>query len=183
MNTCEGVKLADTFFVCCSQNAENMGFVNKNFLSQLKPGVLIVNVARVSQFKHLFFSYFIVCICRLFFHQRLVKFGSWNTSIVRHWKCTIYIYFHSFYCSCTGWHGKLRRCLRRSSFRHCRRSRHRCLFPRAFSFRCTHIIPSERGRHSAHCWCDGSELSEHGRESSGKCRTDYVRRSAGRCSE
>uniref|UniRef100_A0A7S3M4X6 D-isomer specific 2-hydroxyacid dehydrogenase NAD-binding domain-containing protein n=1 Tax=Spumella elongata TaxID=89044 RepID=A0A7S3M4X6_9STRA len=46
MSFYEGVKLADTFFVCCSQNAENMGFVNKNFIAQLKPGVLIVNVAR-----------------------------------------------------------------------------------------------------------------------------------------
>eukprot|EP01032_Pedospumella_encystans_P013691 gene13691-15746_t len=28
------------------QNADNMGFVNKDFIAQLKPGVLIVNVAR-----------------------------------------------------------------------------------------------------------------------------------------
>ena len=58
MSSCEGVKLADTFFVCCSQNAENMGFVNKDFIAQLKPGVLIVNVARVSQERYLL----VVCL-------------------------------------------------------------------------------------------------------------------------
>lgn len=39
---------ADLFFVCCSQNADNMGFFNSTLVQSLKPGVLIVNVARVS---------------------------------------------------------------------------------------------------------------------------------------
>ena len=59
MSSYEGVKLADTFFVCCSQNAENMGFVNKDFIAQLKPGVLIVNVARVSQAR-----YILLCVAQ-----------------------------------------------------------------------------------------------------------------------
>ena len=47
MSSFAGVKRADSFFVCCSQNADNMGFVNKAFILNLKPGVIIVNVARV----------------------------------------------------------------------------------------------------------------------------------------
>jgi len=47
MSSFAGVKQADSFFVCCSQNADNMGFVNKAFIAKLKPGVIIVNVARV----------------------------------------------------------------------------------------------------------------------------------------
>lgn len=48
MATTLEVRSADVLYVCCSQNAENMGFVNKAFLSGLKPGVMLVNVARVS---------------------------------------------------------------------------------------------------------------------------------------
>jgi len=38
----------DILFLCCSQNANNIGLVNKNFLSHLTRDVYIVNVARVS---------------------------------------------------------------------------------------------------------------------------------------
>ncbi len=37
---------SDIIFLCCSQNNENFGMVNKNFISYLKPGSIIVNVAR-----------------------------------------------------------------------------------------------------------------------------------------
>lgn len=42
------VSEADLLFVCCNQNADNIGMVNKEFLSKLKTGVVIINVARVS---------------------------------------------------------------------------------------------------------------------------------------
>ena len=38
---------ADVLFLCCSQNRDNVGMVNEEFLSKLKPGCIIVNVARV----------------------------------------------------------------------------------------------------------------------------------------
>jgi phosphoglycerate dehydrogenase-like enzyme len=44
---------ADIVFVCCTQNAATVGLVNKEFISYLKAGAVIVNVARVS------WSYFI----------------------------------------------------------------------------------------------------------------------------
>ena len=36
----------DVIFLCCSQNPDNVGMVNKAFLSHCKPGVVIVNVSR-----------------------------------------------------------------------------------------------------------------------------------------
>ena len=48
MATTPGVKDASVIFLCCAQNAENMGFVNNQFISQLKPGAFLVNIARVS---------------------------------------------------------------------------------------------------------------------------------------
>ena len=48
MATTPGVKEADVVFICCSQNKDNIGFVNNEFISQLKPGVFLVNIARVS---------------------------------------------------------------------------------------------------------------------------------------
>lgn len=41
----------DIVFLCCSQNASNIGLVNKTFLDSLKPKSIVVNVARVSQKK------------------------------------------------------------------------------------------------------------------------------------
>ena len=38
---------ADIVFICCSQNTSNMKMVDKTFLSSLKDGAVIVNVARV----------------------------------------------------------------------------------------------------------------------------------------
>ena len=38
----------DIIFLCCSQNKENIGFVNKTLISKLKPNCIIINVARVS---------------------------------------------------------------------------------------------------------------------------------------
>ena len=38
---------ADIVFVCCTQNATTVGLVNKEFISYLKEGAVIVNVARV----------------------------------------------------------------------------------------------------------------------------------------
>lgn len=49
ITTTAEVRQADLLYVCCSQNADNMGFVNKAFLSALKPGVVLINVARVSE--------------------------------------------------------------------------------------------------------------------------------------
>ena len=40
----------DILFVCCSQNSSNMGFVNKSFISHLKDGAIIINIARVSAY-------------------------------------------------------------------------------------------------------------------------------------
>ena len=48
MATTPGVKDASVIFLCCAQNAENMGFVNNQFIAQLKPGAFLVNIARVS---------------------------------------------------------------------------------------------------------------------------------------
>jgi len=39
---------ADLIFMCCNQNSDTFGIVNKKFLSQVKQGTYIVNVARVS---------------------------------------------------------------------------------------------------------------------------------------
>ena len=39
--------IADVLFLCCSQNRDNIGMVNAEFISKLKPGCIIVNVARV----------------------------------------------------------------------------------------------------------------------------------------
>ena len=39
-------KDADIVFICCSQNSSNIGMVNKEFLSHLKPGAILINVAR-----------------------------------------------------------------------------------------------------------------------------------------
>ena len=38
----------DIVFLCCSQNAENFVMIDAHFLSKLKPGCIIINVARVS---------------------------------------------------------------------------------------------------------------------------------------
>jgi lactate dehydrogenase-like 2-hydroxyacid dehydrogenase len=48
MATTAAVRESSVLFLCCSQNAENMGFVDREFLQLLRPGVMIVNVARVS---------------------------------------------------------------------------------------------------------------------------------------
>ena len=40
--------IADVLFLCCSQNRDNIGMVNEEFISKLKPGCILVNVARVS---------------------------------------------------------------------------------------------------------------------------------------
>jgi lactate dehydrogenase-like 2-hydroxyacid dehydrogenase len=48
--TSGSVRGADILFVCCSQNADNVGMVNSAFLQHLRPGLLIVNVARVSTY-------------------------------------------------------------------------------------------------------------------------------------
>ena len=37
---------ADVVFLCCSQSAENLGLVDAAFLSRLKRGCLLVNIAR-----------------------------------------------------------------------------------------------------------------------------------------
>ena len=52
MATTPGVKEADLVYICCSQNKDNIGLVNKQFIELLKPGVLVVNVARVSTLYH-----------------------------------------------------------------------------------------------------------------------------------
>ena len=39
-------KDADVVFICCSQNKDNVGLVNRAFIAHLKPGAVIVNVAR-----------------------------------------------------------------------------------------------------------------------------------------
>eukprot|EP01038_Epipyxis_sp_PR26KG_P008169 gene8169-11054_t len=36
----------DILFLCCSQNKDNIGFVNRDFINKLKTGCIIVNVAR-----------------------------------------------------------------------------------------------------------------------------------------
>ena len=36
----------DIIFLCCSQNKDNIGVVNKTFLSHFKPGVILINIAR-----------------------------------------------------------------------------------------------------------------------------------------
>jgi phosphoglycerate dehydrogenase-like enzyme len=36
----------DIVFICCSQNASNIGLVDRQFIAALKPGAVIVNVAR-----------------------------------------------------------------------------------------------------------------------------------------
>jgi lactate dehydrogenase-like 2-hydroxyacid dehydrogenase len=48
MASTAAVRDASVLYLCCSQNAENMGFVDRGFLQLLRPGVIIVNVARVS---------------------------------------------------------------------------------------------------------------------------------------
>ena len=39
-------KDADVVFICCSQNSSNIGLVNQEFISHLKPGAILINVAR-----------------------------------------------------------------------------------------------------------------------------------------
>ena len=46
----ERARTADLVFLCCSQNKDNFGMVDQAFISGLKPGVLVVNVARVRGF-------------------------------------------------------------------------------------------------------------------------------------
>lgn len=40
------IKDKDIIFLCCSQNKENMGLVNNSFMTQMKRGAIIVNIAR-----------------------------------------------------------------------------------------------------------------------------------------
>jgi phosphoglycerate dehydrogenase-like enzyme len=44
-------KEVDLLFLCCNQNEENVGMINEYFISKLKHGCLIINVARVILFK------------------------------------------------------------------------------------------------------------------------------------
>lgn len=37
---------ADILFLCCNQRASNIGMLNREFISMLKPGIIIINVAR-----------------------------------------------------------------------------------------------------------------------------------------
>ena len=39
-------KDADVVFICCAQNSGNVGLVDSAFIAQLKPGAVVVNVAR-----------------------------------------------------------------------------------------------------------------------------------------
>lgn len=43
---------ADIVFICCSQNASNIGLVDKEFIAALKPGAVIINVARGELFNY-----------------------------------------------------------------------------------------------------------------------------------
>jgi lactate dehydrogenase-like 2-hydroxyacid dehydrogenase len=40
--------LTEQIFICCTQNKDNLGFVNKSFLKKFRNSVNIINIARVS---------------------------------------------------------------------------------------------------------------------------------------
>lgn len=40
------IKDKDIIFLCCSQNKDNMGLVNNSFMSQMKRGAIVINIAR-----------------------------------------------------------------------------------------------------------------------------------------
>ena len=46
-NYIEYAKYTDICFICCSQNSDNLGMVNREFIYSLRKGAVIVNVARV----------------------------------------------------------------------------------------------------------------------------------------
>ena len=48
LQSCDGSIDATIVFLCCTLRAENLGMVNKNFLSKFASEIFIVNVARVS---------------------------------------------------------------------------------------------------------------------------------------
>ena len=49
-------KYTDICFLCCSQNSDNMGMVNNEFIYSLRKGAVIVNVARVCMYIYTMYS-------------------------------------------------------------------------------------------------------------------------------
>jgi lactate dehydrogenase-like 2-hydroxyacid dehydrogenase len=42
----------DIVFICCTQNKDNLGIVDKIFIQNLNPNAIIINIARVTKYNY-----------------------------------------------------------------------------------------------------------------------------------